>query len=295
MTIHSHAGEIAVRDNHARVNGIDMFYHETAGSDQPLLLLHGLSANANCWGAIIAAGLGGTHRVIAPDLRGRGRSEKPSTGYTMGDHARDIIGLLDRLGIQRLPIIGHSFGGYLAIYLAATFPERFTRLVVVDAALQLNPRVAELLKPSLERLGRSSPSTDSYLQDVRNAPHMAGVWDTFTEAYFRAELQQNADGTVQPATSASAIGQAMQGIAGEPWLELVGKVQQPTLVINATGPYGPEGFPPLVGAENAQATANAFPNARYEVVPGNHMTMMFGEGAQAINERIHAFLNTNVA
>ena len=53
--------------------------------------------------------------------------------------------------------------------------------------------------------------------------------------------------------------------------QLVGNVTQPTLVLNAIGAYGPEGFPPLVGAENAQATANAFPNARSEVVPFGYL------------------------
>jgi pimeloyl-ACP methyl ester carboxylesterase len=293
--IHNAPNAPVVRDNIAHVNGIDLFYHEADGASPPLLLLHGLSANANCWGAVIAAGFAGSHRVIAPDLRGRGRSDKPETGYAMGDHASDIVALLDSLAIQQAVVIGHSFGGYLAIYLAARFPERFTSLVVVDAALQLNPRVAELLKPSLDRLGRTSPSADTYLNEVRGAPYMNGVWDAFTESYFRAELHLNEDGTVQPATSASAIGQAMQGLAAEPWLELVGSIRQPTLVLNAVGAYGPEGFPALVGAENAQATARAFSDAKYEVVPGNHMTMMFGDGARAINQSIKAFLRTNKA
>lgn len=274
----------------AQVNGIELFHHDAEGGPPPILLIHGLSANANCWGGVLAAGLAPQHRVIAPDLRGRGRSGKPASGYTMPDHARDMIALLDLLGLARVALVGHSFGGYLGIYLAATFPDRFSRLVVVDAALQLNPRVAELLKPSLDRLGRTSESVHAYLNQMRSAPHMNGVWDLHTEAYFRAELQENADGTVQSATSASAVGQAMQGLASEPWLQHVGSVTQPVLVLNALGAYGPPDFPPLVDEANARATAAAFPNARYSVVPGNHMTMVFGDGARVIDEQIRTFL-----
>ena len=289
------SNERAPGAHRAKVNGIDLFYHDADGGLPAVLLLHGLSANANCWGAVIAAGLSPAHRTIAPDLRGRGRSEKPAAGYSMADHANDVIALLDKLGLSQVVVVGHSFGGYLAIYLASHFPDRFSQVVVVDAALQLNPRVAELLKPSLDRLGRTSPSVSAYLDEMRAAPHMNGVWDAHTDAYFRAELQENVDGTVGSATSASAIGQAMQGLAAEPWLTHVQRVKQPTLVLNAVGAYGPPDFPPLVDEVNARATAEAFPNARYEMVPGNHMTMVFGEGARAVQSRIQRFIADGAA
>ena len=295
MTISPVSSEPKVSAYRARINGIQLFYRDEDGGEPPILLLHGLSANANCWGGVIAAGLAPQHRVVAPDLRGRGRSEKPANGYTMADHANDVIALLDMLGLSRVAVVGHSFGGYLAIFLAATYPDRFSKLAVIDAALQLNPRVAELLKPSLDRLGRTSPSLDAYLNEVRTAPYMNGVWDEHTDAYFRAELQENADGTVQSATSASAVGQAMQGLAAEPWLQHVQSVKQPTLVLNALGAYGPPDFPPLVDEHNARATAEAFPDARYAVVPGNHMTMVFGEGARVVQEQIHRFLSDDAA
>ncbi len=272
--------------------GINVHYIDAPGEEPTIVALHGLSANAYCFGGLIAAGLSPTFRVVAPDLRGRGRSEKPATGYTMPDHARDIIALMDYLGLDRVVLTGHSFGGYLAIYIAAKFPERVQKLIVMDAAITLNPRVNELLKPSLDRLSRVSASVNEYLAEARTGPHLVGYWDEAIEQFYRAEIQENADGTAQAATSASAIGQAMAGLGAESWTELVASVRQPTLLLNAKGAYGPPGTPALVEPEYARRTADVFPNVKYVLVPGNHMTMVFGDAAIAVNREIETFVRS---
>ena len=83
----------------------------------------------------------------------------------------------------------------------------------------------------------------------------------------------------------------MVGLRSEPWLDLVKSVKQPVLFLNAVGAYGPPGTPALVEPEYARATADAFPNVRYVVVPGNHMTMVFGPGALAVNREIERFVS----
>lgn len=271
-------------------SGVRMHYIDAPGPEPALVMLHGLSANANSFAGLMAAGLSTAHRIVAPDLRGRGRSDKPDAGYAIADHAADVLALMDACELDRAVLVGHSFGAYVAIYLAAKFPERVIRLVVIDAAITLNPRVAELLKPSLDRLTRVSPSVAAYLSEARSAPHLAGFWDDAVESFFRAEIRENADGTAQSATSAAAIALAMQGLVREPWLELVGSVRQPTLLLNAVGAYGPPGTPALVEPEYARATADAFPNVRYAVVPGNHMTMLFGDAAPVVSREIANFV-----
>lgn len=270
--------------------GVNIQYIDAPGGAPTLMMLHGLSANAHCFNGLIAAGLSPQYRVIAPDLRGRGRTDKPVTGYSIPDHAGDVLALMDLLGLERVVLGGHSFGAYVAIYLASRHPDRVEKLIVIDAAITLNPRVGDLLKPSLDRLTRVSPSVDAYLAEARSAPHLDGFWDASIERYFRAEIQENADGTAQSATSASAIAQSMQGLGGESWETLVGSVQQPTLLLNAIGAYGPPGTPALVEAEYARRTADAFPDVRYVVVPGNHMTMVFGKAAVAVLREIDKFI-----
>ncbi|HXV16092.1 MAG TPA: alpha/beta hydrolase, partial [Gemmatimonadaceae bacterium] len=148
-------------DRYADVRGIHIHYLDYPGPEPAIILLHGLSANANEFGGLLDEGLARNHRVIAPDLRGRGRTSKPATGYTMGDHAADVIALLDHLGLDKVIMGGHSFGALLSIYLAANYPDRITRVIVIDAAIVFHPDTEKLLKPSLARLARILPSADA--------------------------------------------------------------------------------------------------------------------------------------
>src|SRR5919199_3261538 len=177
--------------------GLRTHYVDFPGGDPPIVLLHGLSANALAFGGLVAAGLSPAFRVVAPDLRGRGRTEKPAAGYRMADHTGDVLALLDALGLDRVVLGGHSFGAFLAIFVAAHHPGRVSKLIVIDAATTLNPRVGEMLRPSLDRLTKVQPSVDAYLAEVRSAAYMAGCWDSAIEAYFRAEIHENPDGTAQ--------------------------------------------------------------------------------------------------
>ena len=284
------AGIDAGGGRYAEVRGLRTFYIDLPGGDVPLVLLHGLSANATEFAGLLEAGIDESFRVIAPDLRGRGATDKPATGYRMADHAADVLALLDALGLERVVLGGHSFGAFLAIYIAAHWPERVSKLVVIDAAITLDPRVGEMLRPSLDRLTRVMPSVGAYLDELRSAPYMDGVWDGAVERYFRAEIRENPDGTVQSATSAAAIAQALEGVRAEPWRELVERVPHPTLLLNALGAYGPAGSPPLIAGEHALDTARSFRDCRYVEVPGNHLTMMFGAGATAVRREIEAFV-----
>lgn len=290
MTSIARTERLSADEHRVRVGDIELFYRDIPGNGPPLVLLHGLSSNAHAFSGLVSAGLSPAFRVIAPDLRGRARSSKPETGYGMAEHAADIIGLLDALGLDRVVLGGHSFGGYLAIYLAAVYPRRVERLIVIDAAISSHPRIGVLLKPSLDRLTRVAPSAEAYLAELRAAPYLEGAWDEDLEQYFRAEVVTNPDGTAQASTSAAAIGQAIVGLSMEPWLHLIQHVTQPTLFLNALGAYGPPGTPPLIDEITARATARAFPNARYVLVPGNHITMVFGEGAAVVKREMEAFI-----
>ncbi len=272
-----------------QTNGISLHAVDYPGNGPTLLLLPGLTANAHSFSGLIAAGLAPRFHCVALDLRGRGLSDKPESGYTMADHAADVLGVLDELGLETAVLVGHSFGGLLGYYLAAKHPHRVERLVAIDAAkAATNPAVAEMIKPSLARLGQVLPSVEAYLAAMKQMPFLEGKWDEHIEAYYRADMRVNDDGTAQPQSTPEAIAAAIDGVISEDWESVFAAIEQPTLLINATEPYGPAG--PLVTREQAEGTVELLANGRYAHVPGNHVTMVFGDNAAKTAQAITQFV-----
>jgi len=103
-----------------------------AGRGEPVLLLHGWPEHWYSWRDVVAR-LADTHRLVMPDHRGFGWSDAPGGGYHPEVFAADALALLDALGLERVAVIGHDWGGFAALMLALRHPERVTRLVVCNA------------------------------------------------------------------------------------------------------------------------------------------------------------------
>ena len=106
---------------------------QQSGAGPDVVLIHGVTGDLSIWflcGAMQE--LAKTHRVTAYDLRGHGYSEAPPDGYTSADHAEDLVALMDALGIGRAKLVGHSFGGVVAMHAAADFPGRVESVVLSD-------------------------------------------------------------------------------------------------------------------------------------------------------------------
>jgi len=262
-----------------QTNGIQLHCLDHPGGEPPLVLMPGLTANAHIFDGLLEAGLSPALRVLALDLRGRGLSDKPERGYGMAEHAADVVGLLEALGLERVVLGGHSFGGLLALYMAAHYPERVARLVVLDAAGSFHSQARALIQPSLDRLGTVHPSWEAYLASIKRLPFYAGWWDPTIESAYRADVETRADGTLRPRSRPEAIGEALDRLLAEDWPGHLAAVRQPMLLVNAPGAYGPPGTPPVLPREQALETVAAVADGHYVEVPGNHMTMLFGEGA----------------
>lgn len=111
-----------------------ILYHTERGSGTPppLLLLHGFPFDHTIWGEVIGKLEMGI-RVIAPDLRGHGRSIVTESDYSITDIAVDIIELMDQLKIKEIVIAGHSMGGYVTLEIGRNFPERVSGLVLISS------------------------------------------------------------------------------------------------------------------------------------------------------------------
>jgi pimeloyl-ACP methyl ester carboxylesterase len=143
------------------------------GSGEPLVLIHGLGANLSFWYFGAARLLARRRCVMMYDLRGHGNSSMPERGYGLDQMVRDLLELLDFLGIARADIAGHSFGGRVAMTMAALHPDRIRNLVVADTqllALQPSVRLSEWAhwawwKGELESQGLSDLPSDQSVID----------------------------------------------------------------------------------------------------------------------------------
>lgn len=266
---------------------IRLHYLRYPGAGAVLLLLHGLTANAYAFEGLIEAGLSTGYSVVAPDLRGRGLSDHPAFRYSMEEHAEDILALIESLGVERVHICGHSFGGFLGAYLAAKHPEKVDKLILLDAGVQMNSQIGEMLMPRLMMLEKVFPSWDNYLTYVKAAPFLAGYWDSAMEAYYRADVKEVDEG-LTPRPALANIIEASKGLGAQPWREILPQVHQPTLMLHAHEAYTLG--EPLLWEHDARETVALMPAARYVAVPGNHQTMLYGAGAQEIVRQVQAFL-----
>jgi pimeloyl-ACP methyl ester carboxylesterase len=116
-----------------KVNDFTMHYLDQ-GKGEALVLLHGLGGNCHEWDLQMKA-FTSHYRVIAPDLRGHGLSEMPTTPtYTPFDHASDVIALLDSLGVDKAWVLGLSAGGFATLALAVLHPERLKGIILASTA-----------------------------------------------------------------------------------------------------------------------------------------------------------------
>lgn len=115
------------------LHGHTVAYREAGDPDAPaVVLIHGMAGSSSAWRDALP-GLAEHAHVIAPDLLGHGRSDKPAGDYSLGNHASLVRDLMAQLGLERATIIGQSLGGGVALQFAYQYPEACERLVLVNS------------------------------------------------------------------------------------------------------------------------------------------------------------------
>jgi 3-oxoadipate enol-lactonase len=118
--------------------GVEIVFRDV-GEGEPILLLHGFGVNGKMQWAQVSGELSGEWRLVIPDHRGHGESEKPASADAYGTlMIEDVIRLLDHLGIERVRVAGMSMGGFMAVKAMAFYPERF-RCGFIGAAGWIDP------------------------------------------------------------------------------------------------------------------------------------------------------------
>jgi pimeloyl-ACP methyl ester carboxylesterase len=270
------------------VGGVSLAVREWPGRGPALVCVHGLTSNHTCW-ASLADVLAPEFRLVAYDLRGRGESDKPPTGYTLQQHGRDLAVLLDSLGLRRAVLVGHSLGAHIALRFAVTRPGRVRGLVLIDGGFDVRAEIVDALGPAIARLGVEFPTLDAFLERMRGLPMFEGRWNPYLDAYFRYDVETLPSGAVRSKVARHAIEAELRSLARERLWVLHHQVRSPTLVLRA-----PDGLLTatdcLMTAEEGQAMTRAIPRARLVVVPGtNHYTVLMGRNPGAVRA-LRAFL-----
>ena len=135
----------------ADVGDVRLFYTDEGTGDPPILFVHGFSCDSHDWSWQIPH-FAATHRVIAVDLRGHGRSSVPDGGFDPLTFAADIAGLLDQLDVGPVVAVGHSLGGVIVSALAIEHPDKVQSIVSVDPGYLVDDAAKEPLRAVIDAM-----------------------------------------------------------------------------------------------------------------------------------------------
>jgi pimeloyl-ACP methyl ester carboxylesterase len=155
---HSTRAQAAPTSRTVRINDIEMHY-EVRGTGEPLLLLHGFFGCGKTFEPFFER-LSATYRLIIPDLRGHGRTTNPGGTFTHGQSARDVLALLDTLGLRRVRALGVSTGGMTLLHLTTRHPDRVEAMVLVGATTHFPEQARAIMRETTS--GDLTPEARNY-------------------------------------------------------------------------------------------------------------------------------------
>jgi 3-oxoadipate enol-lactonase len=238
----------------ATVNGIRLYYEIHGDSGEPLVLVHGYTGDISDWRHQFPE-FSKTHRVLAMDLRGHGRSEAPPdrSSYTVEQMAADVEALVDQVGLDRYHLLGHSMGGGVVQEIALRSPQRLLSLTLHDTSLKF--------------MLRGDPLVDAWRDERMTLAETAGMAAVaelpapFADPpHMPPERLEETKVRLSKMSPDAFIG-AWDGL--EEWQGTDGRaasISTPTLII-----YGDLDGPMLI--KGSQKLAELIPNAQVQVIP----------------------------
>ena len=266
-----------------------------------VLLIHGVTASHLSWPSV--AERLPFARLIAPDLRGRGRSNDLRGPAGLAAHARDLVAVLDALDVDRVVVVGHSMGAFVALVLGELHPERVSRLVLVDGGLPLDVPaglssdeiIRLVLGPTADRLAMRFSSVDDYLDFWRAHPAFRRDWSPALEDYLAYDLVGEAP-ELRPATSYATLEEdSIDQNSGTAIADALAALRHPTLLLTAERGLLDQ-VPALYSPERLPGLLASYPGLRHEAVDDvNHYTIVLSErGADAVAGAVRVELAAEV-
>ena len=236
---------------------------------EPVILLHGYTDNSRSW-SLIGPWLEEFH-VEALDLRGHGSSQVVACCYGLDQLAHDVVMFMDHVGIEKAHVVGHSLGAMTAAVLAASYPERVDRLVLISAATEVPEASREWLWDNVPALVHPVDPGSQFMLDWYWNPNPVD------EAFLTRERAESA---ARPPEVWMGV---LRALSMTDWAPLARRITAPTLVI-----WGDQdGFFP---AETQASLRDVLPAARFETFAG-YGHNMFWEAPERAGTMIRDFLN----
>jgi pimeloyl-ACP methyl ester carboxylesterase len=185
-----------MRDMRVNAGSIELQIRDYERSGEAIIFLHFGGGNLTMWQRA-APHFQDDYRLILVDLRGHGRSDKPHTGNTIDEMAKDVVGMMDSLEIERAHVIGSSLGAEVGLSLAANFPKRVSSLVCEGALYSeygpygiwegseadFNQYAAQQLVQVRDRAEAAFPSAEAFVAARRAKLEKQGWWNPYFEAF----------------------------------------------------------------------------------------------------------------
>jgi pimeloyl-ACP methyl ester carboxylesterase len=195
--------EDPAQDNYVTLRGLRFHYRSYSippDSARAIVLLHGVASNAKIW-ITTAPLLARRYVVMALDQRGHGLTDKPDSGYDFSSVVEDVAAFVDEHALERPVIVGHSWGGNVALQYAARYPERPAGIVLVDGGfMEMSARPGmtweraerELAPPDMTRM------TPNDLVDLAKRWELGPMWTDAVEEALLANFEVTEAGTIRP-------------------------------------------------------------------------------------------------
>ena len=248
------------------------------GPGPVVVLIHGFALDLTFWDTQRAT-LGSMYRVIAPDLRGHGKSAAPEGIYPIDEMADDVIELLDSLKISEPVVVGGlSMGGYVSLSLAVRYPKRLRGLILMNTRAGADTpqaaRVREDLAQEIDLTGKTDPVVSAMLPKLFSE----------TTRSRRPELVSQIH-DVMMKTPALGVAGSLRGMATRlDRTSDLGRIKIPSLIITGAEEA-------MIPVEESRAMASALPNAELVIIPeAGHLSPM--ESPAAANAAILRFLSS---
>jgi|TARA_B100000809_G_scaffold61624_1_gene58342 pimeloyl-ACP methyl ester carboxylesterase len=222
------------RDEWVTVDGLEFHYRDWGGSGQPVLLLHGLASTCHIWD-MVAPLLAQDHAVIALDLRGHGESAKPTDGYDFASVSQDVLGVIKHLGRPTPVVVGHSWGGSVALDLAVRAPDSFQGMVWIDGGMiDVSARYSSVEDAKLEMSPPdfSGVKLESFIERVLDR-HKTGGMAPGSHEVVMANFEILEDDTIKARLTRANHLRIIEALWDHHPTELYKQVQCPVLIMPA--------------------------------------------------------------